>query len=222
VYVEIQGVEDKQKILHLLLDQDGYAMQFIKGPAAPFLSRNPKKGYYAVTAIDGKIDFEPDFLDFLTRGVSVKRSSRPSYDVSIKGLPTEVNPEAQIKPHATHVELQCANTTQKLDNFQFPMRKTFNWAQETCGDVLFEIDVSDMVLTKVYRGNQAFPSFLSDFRTGKKTFYPKDFPDQKNSLRSLGIKYITVNYQFTGNQPVLELIRATPGAVPTRIVKCWD
>lgn len=43
VVVEVQGIKDRQKILQLLLDQDGYAMQFIKGPAAPFLSRNPKK-----------------------------------------------------------------------------------------------------------------------------------------------------------------------------------
>jgi len=222
VYVEIQGIEDRQKILQLLLDQDGYAMQFIKGPAAPFLSRNPKKGYYALTALDGKIDFEPAFLDFLTRGVSVKRSSRPHYTVSIKGLPTGVNAEAYIKPHATHLELQCAGDNQQLDNFQFPIRKSFNWTPQTCGDVLLEIEVSDLVLTKVYRGGQAFPAFLSDFRTGKKTFYPKDFPEQQGSLKRLGIQYITVNYQFTGNQPVLQLLGATPGAVPTRIVKCWD
>lgn len=222
VYVEVQGIQDKQKILQLLLDQDGYAMQFIKGPAAPFLSRNPKKGYYAVTALDGQIAFVPEFLDFLTRGVSVKRSSRPSYDVSIKGLPTEVNPEARIKPHATHVELQCAGKTQKLSNFQFLTRKTFNWRQETCGDVLFEIEVSDMVLTRVYRGSQAFAAFLNDFRRGKKNFYPRDFPDQQHALKALGIKYITVNYQFTGHQQVLGLTSATPGAVPSRIVKCWD
>ncbi len=222
VYVEIQGIQDRQKIKQLLLDQDGFATQFIKGPAAPFISRNPRKGYYAVTALDGQISFAPGFLDFLTRGVSVNRTSRPSYDVSIKGLPTGVNQEAFIKPHATHVELQCAGTTQKLSNFQFPIVKDFDWAPETCGDVVFEIEVSDLILTKVYRGSQAFPSFLYDFKTGKKTFYPRDFPDQRDALARLGIKYITVNYAFTGNKPVLELIEATPGAVPSRIAKCWD
>ncbi|MCP4339040.1 MAG: type VI secretion system protein ImpL, partial [Desulfobulbaceae bacterium] len=222
VYVEIQGVQDKQKVLQLLLDQDGYAMQFIKGPAAPFLSRNPKKGYYPLTALDGSVAFEPGFLDFLTRGVSVKRSRRPSYDVTIKGLPTGVNSEAHIKPHATHVELECASENQKLSNFQFPTRQKFHWTRESCGDVLFEIEVSDMLLTKVYRGSQAFPAFLNDFKTGKKNFYPRDFPEHRASLKRLGIKYIRVNYKFAGHQPVLELIRATPGAVPTRIVQCWD
>jgi len=222
VYVEIQGIQDKQKVLQLLLDQDGYAMQFVKGPAASFLSRNPKKGYYAETALGAKIDFAPDFLDFLTRGASVKRSSRPNYDVSIKGLPTGVNPEAIIKPHATHVELQCAGKNQKLDNYQFPTSKNFDWDRETCGDVLFEIEVSDMVLTKVYSGKQAFPAFLQDFRSGKKTFYTRDFPAQQAALNRLGIKYITVSYKFSGNEAVLDLMGATPGAVPSRIAKCWD
>ena len=114
VYVEIQGVDDKQKILQLLLDQDGYAMQFLKGPAAPFISRNPKKGYYALTALDGKIDFGGDFLEFLTRGVNVKRSSRPNYNVAIKGLPTGVNPEAHhqapCNPSGTTMREQVPET----------------------------------------------------------------------------------------------------------------
>lgn len=222
VYVEVQGIRDKQKVLQLLLDQGGYAMQFIKGPAAPFISRNPKKGYYAVESLDGKIGFEPAFLSFMTRGVSVKRSSRPSYDVSIKGLPTGVNPDTFIKPHATHVKLQCAGQNQTLSNFQFPVRKTFNWVRESCSDVVFQIEVGDLVLTKTYTGRQAFPAFLADFRTGKKTYYPRNFPEHQNALKLLGIKYITVNYLFSGHQAVLGLRGATPGAVPLRIAKCWD
>lgn len=219
---EIQGIDDKQKVLRLLLEQDGYAMQFIKGTAAPFLSRNPKKGYYPVTALDTKIEFEPDFLNFLTKGVTAKRSAKPSYDVSIRGIPTGVNAEAHIKPHATHVELQCAGDNQRLSNFQFPISKNFNWVRESCGDVVFEIEVSDMVLTKVYKGNQAFPAFLNDFKRGRKNFYPKDFPEHKSALRRLGIKYITVSYKFAGHKPILNLSRSTPGAVPSRIVGCWD
>ncbi|MEA3546661.1 MAG: type VI secretion protein IcmF/TssM N-terminal domain-containing protein [Thermodesulfobacteriota bacterium] len=222
VLVEIQGIGDQQKVLQLLLDQDGYAMQFIKGPAAPFLSRKPKKGYYGVTALGGSLPLEPGFFSFLTRGVSAKRTVRPYYDVSIKGLPTGVNSEAQIKPHATHIEMQCANETLKLSNFQFPISKNFHWSRETCGDVLFEIEVSDMVLVKQYRGSQAFPRFLNDFKTGRKRFYPKDFPEHRNALQRLGIKYINVNYQFAGQKPVLRLLRAAPGRVPTRIAKCWD
>ena len=145
-----------------------------------------------------------------------------SLNVSIKGLPTGVNSEAHIKPHATHVELHCDSENQKLSNFQFPTRQKFHWTRESCSDVLFEIEVSDMLLTKVYRGSQAFPAFLNDFKTGKKNFYPRDFPEHRAALKRLGIKYIRVNYKFAGHRPVLEMTRATPGAVPTRIVKCWD
>jgi len=79
-----------------------------------------------------------------------------------------------------------------------------------------------MVLTRVYRGSQAFPKFLNDFKTGQRKFYPKDFPNHQDGLQRLAIKYITANYQFAGHRPVLELLRATPGAVPSRIAQCWD
>lgn len=222
VLAEIQGVSDQQKVLQLLLDQDGYAMQFIKGEAEPFISRSPQKGYYAAIALDGSLPLDAAFLDFLTRGISAKRTARSHYDVSIKGVPTGVNSEAQIKPHATHVELQCAENTFKLDNFQFPIMKSFRWSPESCGDVLFEIEVGDMHLVKTYRGNQAFPKFLSEFKTGQKTFYPADFPDHKEALQRLDIRYIKVNYQFAGHELVVGLLRSSPGTVPSRITSCWD
>ena len=222
VLVEVQGISDQQKVMQLLLDQDGYALQFVKGPAAPFISRNPNKGYYALRALDGQIAFDPAFLTFLTKGVSAKRTVRSSYDVSIKGLPTDVNQDALIKPHATHLELQCASGSVKLDNFQFPVMKNFQWSPETCGDVVFEIEVSNMVLTRIYKGSRAFVSFLDDFKTGQKSFYAGDFPEQKEELQRLGIKYIKVSYQFAGHTPILQLQQASPGRVPSRVVQCWD
>ncbi|MEW6518203.1 MAG: type VI secretion protein IcmF/TssM N-terminal domain-containing protein [Thermodesulfobacteriota bacterium] len=222
VLVEVQGVSDQQKVMQLLLDEDGFALKFVKGPAAPFVSRNPAKGYYAERALEGQLAFEPAFFTFLTKGVSAKRTVQASYDVAIKGLPTDANQDALLKPHATHVELQCAGGSVKLDNFQFPEQKTFKWSPETCGDVIFEIEVSHLVLTKIYKGSRAFVSFLADFKTGQKSFYPADFPEQKEELDRLGIKYIKVNYQFTGHGPILQLQQAAPGQVPQRVVQCWD
>ncbi|MBI5556199.1 MAG: type VI secretion system protein ImpL [Deltaproteobacteria bacterium] len=221
VMVEVQGVNDPQKVMHILLDQDGFAHQFVKGPAAPFISRNPNKGYYAVQS-NGQIAFNASFLNFLTRGVSVKKTVLANYDVAIKGLPTDANPDAHIKPHATHLELKCAAGDVKLDNFQFPVVKNFKWTPDTCGDVVLDIEISNLVLTKKYEGAQAFPAFLQDFKTGRNTFSPDDFPVQKDELQRLGIKHIEVNYEFTGNKPIFQLQEETPGQVPSRIVKCWD
>jgi len=222
VLVEIQGVSDQKTLDQILLGQDGYAVKFVNGPAAPFVSRNPQKGYYAKQALDRRILFDPYFLSFLTKGAKIVKLVRADYTVSIRGLPTDINPEAQIKPHATSLELQCADKAQKLINLNYPVRKTFNWSPETCRDVIFQIEVGNLVLTKKYTGYRAFAKFLKDFIDGQRTFYPKEFPMHKTALKRLGIRYIKVNYQFNGNRPIIALLTSAPGRAPRNIVKCWD
>ena len=222
VLVEIQGVSDQKTLNQILLGQDGYAVKFVNGPAAPFVTRSPRKGYYAKQVLDRKILFAPYFLSFLTKGARVVKLVKGNYTVSVRGLPTDINPEAQIRPHATSFELQCANKIQKLVNLNYPVRKTFNWSPETCGDVIFQIKVGNLLLTKKYTGYRAFPKFLKDFINGQRTFYPKEFPRNNAALKRLGIRYIKVNYQFNGNRPIIALLTSTPGRVPRNIVKCWD
>jgi len=147
---------------------------------------------------------------------------KANYTVSIRGLPTDINPEAQIRPHATSLELQCADKAQKLINLNYPVRKTFNWSPETCRDVIFQIEVGNLVLTKKYTGYRAFAKFLKDFIDGQRTFYPKEFPRHKAALKRLGIRYIKINYQFNGNRPIIKLLTSAPGRAPRNIVKCWD
>ncbi|MFZ7112304.1 MAG: type VI secretion protein IcmF/TssM N-terminal domain-containing protein [Desulfatiglandales bacterium] len=224
VLVEIEGLPDRASVQKILLGENGYALKFLKGPAEPFLSRSLQKGYYAKQVLGAQIPFEPSFLSFMQKGVAAGRLARAdvSYPVSVKGLPTDANPEARIKPHATHLELQCADGTFLLENFQYPQKKTFKWSAATCGDVILRIDVGDIVLTKKYTGGQAFPAFLADFRTGQRVFYPKEFPNEENALQGLGIRYIKVRYDFGGHTPVLGLRSAGPGSVPMKIVKCWE
>jgi len=222
VLVEIQGVSDQKTLNQILLGQDGYAVKFVNGPAAPFVSRSPLKGYYAKQVLDRRILFDPYFLSFLTKGAKAVKLVKANYTVSIRGLPTDINPEAQIRPHATSLELQCADKAQKLINLNYPVRKTFNWSPETCRDVIFQIEVGNLVLTKKYTGYRAFAKFLKDFIDGQRTFYPKEFPMHKTALKRLGIRYIKVNYQFNGNRPIIALLTSAPGRAPRNIVKCWD
>ena len=222
VLVEIQGVFDQKTLNQILLGQEGYAVKFVNGPAAPFVSRSPQKGYYAKTALDRRIPFTPSFLSFLTKGAKTSKLVKANYTVSIKGLPTDINPEAQIRPHATSIELQCADKAQKLINLNYPVRKTFNWSTEKCEDVIFQIEVADLILTKKYTGYQAFPKFLKDFADGQRIFFSREFPDYQAALKRLGIRYIKVNYQFKGHQPIIKLLATDPGRAPEDIVKCWD
>ncbi len=221
VLVEVEGETDRRRTVQLLLGQGGYARTFLKGPAKPFVNRNLKKGFYAKRAFDKSIPFNEVFFKFLTKGALAAKPLKSSYTVSIKGLPTDVNHNAQVRPHATRIELQCADETLKLVNMNFPVKKTFVWSPNTCGDVNFEIEVGGIVLTKKYSGYQAFPGFLQDFSKGSKVFYRKAFPRYRSDLKRMGIKYIKVKYQFKGHRPVLKLISDLPEAVPEDIAECW-
>jgi len=222
VLVELQGIPDQKSVNQLLLGEEGYATKFIKGPAAPFAGRSLEKGYYAKKVLGERIPFEASFLSFLTKGARSAKPVKGTYTVSIRGLPTDTNEGAKLRAQATRLEVQCANETRTLLNLNYPVSKTFDWSAQDCGDVIFQIEVGKLVLTKKYAGYQGFPKFLKDFASGQRSFYPSEFPEQEAALKRLGIKYIKAKYRFKGHEPVLKLLRATPERVPRNIVACWD
>ena len=73
VLVEIEGVGDKSKVNSLLFESGGYGLRFIQGPAAPFLKRSLKKGFYPATALGRMLPFKKSFLTFLTEGIRMAR-----------------------------------------------------------------------------------------------------------------------------------------------------
>lgn len=223
VLQEAQGAVDKQAAQYLLTP-DGPVWKFVKGPAAPFLGWSPQKGYYSRVALGGSIPFDQAFYSFLKKGAKVKSTAvqKQNFGVSIKGLPTDANPDARIKPQSTRLEMQCAGGNQLLENLNFPITKTFNWSPDSCGDVVLQIDVGDIVLTKRYGGPQAFPDFLDDFRGGKHTFSPDDFPAERQSLGQMGIRFIRVNYGVSGGHAVTGQAKSMPGQAPRVIVRCWN
>jgi len=255
VLAEAQGATGPQAA-QILLAPEGPVWKFVKGtgPAAAFIGWNPKRNYYAKEALGGSIPFDPAFFPFLVRGAKVSATAQvkqreqqqgqapqaqqpQSYNVTINALPTDANADATVKPHATKLDLQCATGPQSLANFQFQAGKTFKWIPDGCGDVTFQIEVGDVVLFKKYSGPMGFPQFLKDFRGGRHTFIPKDFPGEAAALNKMGIKYIKVNYQFMGDGPVIAQAggggggggggkakaKAEPEAGPAAraIAKCW-
>ncbi|BBO67203.1 type VI secretion system protein ImpL [Desulfosarcina alkanivorans] len=221
VYLEVQDLPRGTNLNQLLMGSDGYAIKFLKGPAEPFVGRSRGKGYYSKKANGIALDLDTGFLTFLTRGASVTKPVAAEYRVSIKAYPTDANKDAAIKPHATSLELQCGDEKNKLLNLHYPVKKTFRWSPQNCGDVIFKIEIGNLVLTRVYSGYQGFAKFLKDFQTGQRTFRPSDFPDSASALKRMGIKYITPRYQFSGHQKVIRLLRASPGRVPQEIASCW-
>ena len=226
VLKEVQGASDPQTVQYLL-GKDGPVWKFVGTFADPFIGWSPGRGYYSKSALGGSVPFKPEFYSFLAKGAKAKIAAaatpKSSYHVIIKGLPTDANSEALIKPQGTRLELQCATGSQVISNMNYPVSKPFVWSPDACGDVLFQIDIGDAVLTKRYTGARAFPDFLRDFSGGRHTFYPKQFPKEKQALERMGIRFIRVNYQMFG---VLDIASgqsdSLPSRVPAKIAECWD
>ncbi len=222
VLLEVQGVSDRNKLIELLWSQPGHAIKFVKETAGPFVTSSLKKGFYPKEVMGQTVPFDSYFFSFLNRGARSARPVQASYTVTIKGEPTGTNKGASVIPHATELEMQCADKTLELVNLNYPVRKRFKWSPKDCGDVVFRIKIAKLVLTKRYGGNLAFASFLKDFETGVRTFNRSEFPDEEADLKRMGIRNITARYRFQGHGPVLRLLRTDPGRVPERIVACWD
>lgn len=218
------GLSEQQAAAQLL-GPDGAVWRFVKGPASPFLVQTlsgfrPRELAGAALPIDGAL------LRFLGKGVQTRAaltaSARPqSYPVGIRGLPTDSNKDARVKPHATRLELLCSGSSQELVNHNYPVAKTFQWSPESCSEVTLQIEVGDLVLTRHYPGPQGMPEFLKDLKGGRRSFTPRDFPRQEQGLQRLGVKSITVNYQITGSAPLLKQAVALSGQAPRVIAQGW-
>lgn len=92
VLVEVQDIGDKTRLNDELFLDNGYAIRFIKGPAAPFLGRSLKKGFYPKTALGKMLPFEKKFLNFLTEGIRLARF-KPDLAYS-EDIPLEMQLEA--------------------------------------------------------------------------------------------------------------------------------
>jgi len=223
VLAEVEGKPNKQQ---LAIGPDGYVWKFVKedGPAAPFITKSPQKGYYyAKKAQDlgDTIPFEPTFLTFLKEGEAGAIPRKENYNVTIRGLPAGANPGATL-PHLTTLELECGDGVKSLSVWSFPKAKTFYWSPENCGDVTLKIGISDITLSKEYTGYNAFPLFLQDFDKGKRIFFLNEFPQYKVALRTLGVKYISVTYQLSGHKEALALLNVGRAKLPMNIVTCWE
>lgn len=222
VLLELQDVSADRDLAQVMMGSDGFATRFVRGPAAPFITRSLGKGYHATRAMDAELPFEQTFLTYLSRGAQAARPARGSYTVQVRGLPTGTNPEAQVQPHATVLEMQCATGTTRMENLNFPVAQNFVWSPQGCGDLQLRILVGNIALLRTYSGHHAFARFLSDFRTGQRIFKREEFPEHEAALRRMGIQTIRVRYQFQGQGPVLELLAGTPGRPPRKIAACWE
>lgn len=222
VLTELQGISADRDIAQIMMGSDGLGTQFIKGAAAPFIERSLSKGYYARETLGLALPIDDDFFTYLSKSARAARPTRSSYNVKVRAYPTDTNRGAQMRPHATVLEIQCADGSLRLENLNYPVAKTFTWSPGSCGDVNFQIAVGNLLLSRHYSGRYAFARFLHEFKTGQHTFNRKDFPSEEAALRRMGIRYIKAKYQFQGQNDILALYYSAPGDPPRTIATCWD
>jgi type VI secretion system protein ImpL len=132
--------------------------------------------------------------------------NQTAFNVSIASFPLKANVDATIQPYGAGLTLNCAKAPQRLTQLNFSTSQVFNWSATTCGDSELKIFVDNMTLIARWNGAFGFERFLRDFRDGRKSFVPADFPDQREALAALGIKKIDVVFKISDGAVLQEAV----------------
>lgn len=124
--------------------------------------------------------------------------------LSIAAQPTNVNAGAKAKPFLTVLTIQCAAGARVINNYNFPVTDSFPLGERQCGEVTLQIKIEDQVLTKKYPGSTGVVKFLQDFRDGNRQFNVDEFPAARTKLDALGVKQISLRYNFEGHDAILK------------------
>lgn len=232
-----------------LFGDQGSVWGFVDGPAKNFVTRNA--GFISPVEVSGKqFPFAPGFIAFLNQAVSsrvnevvkeklAQTSLTKGAKISLAALPIGVNQGAKARPFSATLSIQCTQETIELSNLNFQASNTFEWKPDQCGEVILDIQVDNLTLTKRYPGALGLSIFLEEFKDGARIFTPVDFPASMERLDELGIREISLRYDMQGRDEVLKLARdyelildqSTPSnrpvlsrlniEVPARVGRCW-
>lgn len=215
------GQMPKDKLPNALFDENaGLVWKFVNGPAKPFLGKGAN-GYSAKVSNGTTFPFTRDFLEFINKGATHTQKIMPSYEVTATALPTDVNSDAQQRPFATELTLDCQEKVQQLINYNYPVTQVFAWNPNTCGKTKLTIRFKSFSASKTYSGAMGFSDFLKEFQYNSKKFSPEDFPDSKANFTVFGIKSLTVQYKLSGGVPIIGLHKEEHLKVPATITKSW-
>jgi hypothetical protein len=205
-----------------LFGSGGLVDKFASVHAAAFLEHDNVSGYSA-RKWDGKpFPFTVDFLKLLTLGNSGPSSEKmlDSYNVTVSAVATVVDGEAREKPERTTLTYKTQELVQTLDNYNYPISKTFVWKPTVQdGEVSLAISLPSLTLYAEYSGPYAFPTFLSEVVKGDLILRAEDFPDHAQQLQSLGVTEIRVLMQADDALPVVRYLQLNPTPLPASIIR---
>jgi hypothetical protein len=205
-----------------LYSPNGLLDKFLADRAAPFLLQ--KGQVYRPAAWRGReFPFNEDFLRLLAVGRLALAPLEPikeRYPVKLSVLFAEVNDEATEKPQKSSISLKSPDGTTVIENFNYPVSQTFDFRPGISGDVEVEIAFPSLTLALLYQGPDAFAYFLRDVATGELTLTRGDFPEDEETLESLGVSQIRLAIEAEGARPALKFVDlAEAPKLPTSIIK---
>ncbi len=133
--------------------------------------------------------------------------AKKQFPVTIQSFPTDVDPSARARPFLTRLAVDCAQESHVINNYNLPVRSSWNWSPEVCGATKLSIRIGSLTLVKHYPGKDGFASFIEDFFQGHHRFTPRDFPLKRRRLRALGVSRIDVRFNISGAHAVLSFDR---------------
>lgn len=127
--------------------------------------------------------------------------TQSKFNVQIASYPVRSNVGA-TQPYGSSLTLSCAPGPQLLTQLNYSTSMVFNWASSICGDTELKIMVDNQTLVKRWTGEFGFIEFLKEFKDGKKSYRPIDFPDHKDALDELGVNRIDVTFLIKQGTPL--------------------
>lgn len=233
-----------------LFGDQGSVWGFVDGPAKNFITRTG--GSLVPNSVSGlQFPFGLGFIGFLNQSVTsrvsevvkqklAESSTTKSAKLSLAAFPIGVNAGAKARPYAAMLSIQCAQELIELSNLNIEASNTFEWKPSQCGEVILDIEIDNLILTKRYPGPLGLSMFLQEFQEGARVFTPADFPAAMEQLDKLGVREITLRYGMQGQNDVIKLAedysyileQTTPSTmsavsrldikVPARAGRCWS
>jgi type VI secretion system protein ImpL len=214
-----RGAAPSQLQQNLFAVQGGLVRDFAANTLEHILNQT-LSGYEPENLFGLAVPFTTEFLAFLNSGLSGYQPVSDEYGVTITALPIDVNEGAAETPYAVELSLHCAREKQGFVNYNSPASALFTWRRDTCGDTGLAIRFRSITLNIPYAGENGFLDFLNDFHYGEKTFQASDFPAQQAALDKLGVRDITLQYQFAGADELLNSHRVMAGNPPAVAAVC--
>ncbi len=204
--------------LQTIVGEKGLLHAFINEKAVAFLNQTVGK-FEPRIWMHVPFPFTQDFLQFAQDGqVAAKHLPKEEYLIGINSQTSDINDEAKERLQYFEISIPSSKGNLELRNNNYPVRKSFTYVTAEPSHVHITLSFPSLKLTYKY---DSLIEFLQDFHYGERFFTAKDFPDEAEKMKSLGIDEIVLRILPENIGEILANHDTSLPATPERITKVW-